>query len=48
MVLVFIGVKMLIVEFYKVPIGLALGIVALVIVSSVAASLIATRDRSGK
>jgi tellurite resistance protein TerC len=45
MVLVFIGAKMLVVDFYKVPIGLALGIVALILSSSVAASLFATRNR---
>ena len=43
LVLVFVGTKMLIADFYKVPIGLALGIVALTLVSSVAASLFATR-----
>ncbi len=45
LVLMFIGVKMLIVEYYKVPIGLALGIVFVILTSSVAASLIATRKR---
>ncbi|HNQ05192.1 MAG TPA: TerC family protein [Thiobacillaceae bacterium] len=45
LVLVFVGVKMLIVDLYKVPIGLALGIVALILVSSVLASLAATRNR---
>jgi TerC family integral membrane protein len=44
MVLVFVGTKMLIVDFYKVPIGLALGIVAVILLSSVAASLYATRN----
>lgn len=44
LVLVFVGTKMLIVDFYKVPIGLALGVVALVLASSVTASLIATRN----
>ena len=43
LVLVFVGTKMLIAEFYKVPIGLALGLVALIIATSVAASLYATR-----
>jgi len=43
MVLVFVGTKMLIADFYKVPIGLALGIVAVILLSSVAASLAATR-----
>jgi len=42
-VLIFVGSKMLIADFYKVPIGLALGIVAIILASSVAASLIATR-----
>ncbi len=45
MVLVFVGTKMLIVDFYKVPIGLALGIVALILLSSVVASLSATRNK---
>jgi uncharacterized protein (TIGR00645 family) len=45
MVLVFVGAKMLVVDFYKVPIGLALGVVALILSSSVAASLFATRKR---
>lgn len=43
MVLVFVGTKMLIVDFYKVPIGLALGVVALILASSIIASLVATR-----
>ena len=45
LVLVFVGAKMLMAGFYKVPIGLALGIVALILTSSVIASLIATRKR---
>ena len=45
LVLVFVGTKMLIADFYKVPIGLALGLVALIITTSVAASLWATRKR---
>ncbi|MDD3530202.1 MAG: TerC family protein [Gallionellaceae bacterium] len=45
MVLVFVGAKMLIVDLYKVPIGLALGIVSLILASSVAASLYATRNK---
>ena len=43
LVLVFVGTKMLIAGFYKVPIGLALGIVALILASSVIASLVSTR-----
>jgi len=42
LVLVFVGAKMLAAEFYKVPIGLALGVVAIIIGSSVVASLTAT------
>lgn len=45
LVLVFVGAKMLIVDLYKVPIGLALGIVSLILASSVAASLYATRNK---
>jgi tellurite resistance protein TerC len=48
LVLVFVGVKMLIVDFYKVPIGLALGVVAVILTASVAASLAATRNREVK
>lgn len=43
LVLVFVGMKMLIVDFYKVPIGLALGLVAVILAASVLASLLATR-----
>ena len=46
MVLMFVGIKMLIVDFYKVPIGLALGIVAVILTSSVVASLMATRKHA--
>ncbi len=45
LVLVFVGAKMLLVDIYKVPIGFALGVVALIIVASVVASLLATRHR---
>jgi predicted tellurium resistance membrane protein TerC len=47
MVLVFVGTKMLIVDFYKIPVGLSLGIVGLVIASFMFASLWVTRKRSG-
>ena len=43
LVLVFVGVKMLIMDLYKVPIGLALGVVAVILAASVMASLAATR-----
>ena len=46
LVLVFVGAKMLIVDFYHVPIGLALGVVVLLLSTSVAASLYATRKHS--
>ena len=48
MVLVFVGSKMLIADLYKVPIGLALGMVAVILLSSVAASLYATRNGKNK
>ena len=40
LVLLFIGTKMLIAGFYKIPIGVALGVVALVLVGSITASLV--------
>ncbi|MHB1074848.1 TerC family protein [Thiobacillus sp.] len=43
MVLVFVGTKMLIVDFYKIPVGLSLGIVGLIIASFMFASLWVTR-----
>ncbi len=45
-ILMFIGVKMLLLDVYKIPVGIALGIVALILLASVAASL-ATSRRSG-
>ena len=39
MVLVFVGTKMLIVDFYKIPVGLSLGIVGLIIASFMFATL---------
>jgi tellurite resistance protein TerC len=41
--LVFVGAKMLVAPFYKVPTGIALGVVAIIIASAVLASLAATR-----
>jgi TerC family integral membrane protein len=46
MVLVFVGTKMLIVDFYKIPVGLSLGIVGLIIASFMFASLRATRRQA--
>lgn len=47
LVLVFVGAKMLVAHWYKVPIGLALAVVAIILLSSVLASLAANRN-SGK
>jgi tellurite resistance protein TerC len=48
LVLVFVGAKMLAAEFYKVPIGLALAVVAIILAASVAASLAASRNGKGR
>lgn len=40
LVLMFIGVKMLIVDFYKIPVGVSLGVVAALIASAMAFSLV--------
>jgi tellurite resistance protein TerC len=45
MVLVFVGAKMLIVDFYKIPVGLSLGIVGLIIATFMFASLWVTRKQ---
>lgn len=45
LVLVFVGTKMLIAGFYKIPIGLALGLVGLIILASIVASLVISRER---
>jgi len=42
-ILVFIGAKMLLIDIYKIPIGIALGVVGAVLVTSVVASLYTTR-----
>jgi len=46
MVLVFVGAKMLIVDIYKIPTGLSLGIVGLIIASFMLASLWVTRKQA--
>jgi tellurite resistance protein TerC len=38
-VLIFVGIKMVIVDFYKIPIGLSLGVIAMILVTSIIASL---------
>ncbi|MCF1428345.1 MAG: TerC family protein [Shewanella sp.] len=43
-ILVFIGIKMLIIEWYKIPVGVALAVVASILVISMAASLYASRN----
>lgn len=48
LVLCFVGVKMLIVDFYKVPIVLSLGVVVLLLGGSIVASLIKTRRQVSK
>jgi TerC family integral membrane protein len=45
MVLVFVGTKMLIVDLYKIPVGLSLGIVGLIIATFMFASLWVTRKQ---
>lgn len=47
MVLVFVGTKMLIVDFYKIPVGLSLGIVGLIIATFMFTSLWVTRKQPG-
>ena len=42
-VLVFVGIKMLIVDIYKIPVGLSLGVIASLLAISVVASLIRSR-----
>jgi tellurite resistance protein TerC len=42
-ILMFIGVKMLLLDVYKIPVGIALGTVGLILLVSVAASLVASR-----
>ncbi len=48
LVLLFIGTKMMIVEWYKVPIGISLGVVAAIITTGVVLSLMATRRSATK
>jgi tellurite resistance protein TerC len=44
-ILVFIGVKMLLLDVYKIPVGIALGVVALVLLASITASLFTSDTR---
>lgn len=45
LVLVFVGAKMLMVDFYKIPIGLSLGVVGLIIATFMLSSLWVTRNK---
>jgi tellurite resistance protein TerC len=47
-VLMFIGVKMLLLDVYKIPVAIALGAVALIILASVVASLLVSRAASSE
>jgi tellurite resistance protein TerC len=42
-ILVFVGVKMLLGDFYKIPVGLALGVVAAILIISIVASIVLPR-----
>lgn len=42
-VLVFVGIKMLIVDFFKIPVGISLGVIATILTVSIVASLIRSR-----
>jgi len=46
-ILVFIGVKMLLIDVYKIPVGFALSVVGIVLVLSMVASLWITRKTPG-
>jgi Integral membrane protein TerC family len=46
-VLCFVGAKMLVVDFYKVPIGMSLGVVASILILSVAVSLLVRWKETG-
>lgn len=47
-ILIFIGVKMLLLDIYKIPVWIAMGIVALILLVSVVASLVTSRRISPK
>ncbi|HET9651658.1 MAG TPA: TerC family protein [Usitatibacter sp.] len=48
LILMFIGVKMLLLDVYKIPVGIALGIVAAILLASVAMSLLVSRSAGAK
>lgn len=43
-ILIFIGIKMLLLDIYKIPVSVALGIVGLILVASIAASFLTSRQ----
>ena len=45
LILMFIGVKMLLLDIFKIPTGIALGVVALILLASMGLSLLMTRKR---
>lgn len=47
-ILVFVGVKMVISDFYKIPIGISLGAVGIIIAASIAASLIWPKENDAR
>lgn len=47
-ILVFIGAKMLLLDLYKIPVGIALGVVGLILAVSVVASLLTSRPAQGR
>jgi tellurite resistance protein TerC len=46
-ILVLIGVKMLLTDFYHVPVALSLGLIATILAVSIVASLVQTRRKGG-
>ena len=46
LILMFIGVKMLLLDIFKIPTGIALGVVALILLASMGLSLLMTRKKA--
>lgn len=47
LILMFIGVKMMLLDVYKIPVGIVLGIIGLILLMSVVASLVSRKSSSG-
>jgi tellurite resistance protein TerC len=47
-ILVFVGVKMVVTDIYKIPVGIALGVIAVILALSIVVSLIQTARTKGK